>query len=78
MQFRQNIENGSCDLIFSEEELEVIKKHGKIHFSPEVLKHFGNTLMKIVADFNMHFNEDLKNKKSKDDMIVEGDDKFNK
>jgi|TARA_B100000900_G_C20363689_1_gene627402 hypothetical protein len=78
MQFRQSTEDGSCDIYFSEQELEVIKKHGKVHFSAEVLRHFGNTLMKIVADFNLHFSDELKKTESKEDMIVEGDDKFNK
>lgn len=78
MQFRQNTEDGSCDIHFTEQELKVIKEHGKIHFSAEVLKHFGNALMRMVADFNLHFNDELKNKQSKNETIVEGDDKFNK
>jgi hypothetical protein len=56
MKFKQ-YENGSCDIEFSKEEIEVLIKKGKIHLSDESLKHFGNNLMKMVSDWNIKFNE---------------------
>jgi hypothetical protein len=60
MIFKQ-YENGSCDIIFSFKEKLIILRKGKIHLSDEALRHFGNTLVKMVADWNMKFNEDIKN-----------------
>ena len=51
MQFIQNRKDGSCDIIFSEEEVKIIKKNKKLHLSALTLKHFGNVLMKIVKIF---------------------------
>jgi hypothetical protein len=59
MKFNQH-ENGSCDIEFSLKERIVILRKGKIHMSPEFLKHFGNVLVKIVSDWNINFNEDIK------------------
>tara|TARA_R110000751_G_scaffold177176_1_gene283477 strand:+ start:3276 stop:3512 length:237 start_codon:yes stop_codon:yes gene_type:complete len=75
MQFRQDTKDGSCDIIFSKEEIEIIKKNGKLHLSALTLKHFGNTLMKIVIDFNNYFNEDIKNSTTYSNTVVEGQEK---
>lgn len=56
MKFIQDNKNGSCDLVFSENEIEIIKAKGKLHFPEETLRHFGNTLIKIVADWNENFS----------------------
>ena len=58
MKFKQ-YENGSCDIEFSKEEIEILNKEGKIHLSDESLRHFGNNLVKMVADWNMKFNEKI-------------------
>jgi hypothetical protein len=58
MKFKQ-YENGSCDIEFSKEEIEILIKKGKIHLSDESLKHFGNNLIKIVSDWNIKFNEKI-------------------
>ena len=62
MKFIQDNSNGSCDLIFDKEEIEIINKHKKICFTAESLNQFGNILMKIVVDWNINFNEDLQKK----------------
>jgi hypothetical protein len=60
MNFKQ-YKNGSCDIEFSLKERWIILKKGKIHLSDENLKHFGNSLVKMVADWHLNFNEDTKN-----------------
>lgn len=61
MKFYQK-KNGDCDLIFNDEEIEIIKNKKKLSFTAEGLRHFGNNLVKIVADWNLKFNKDLKKK----------------
>ena len=70
MKFIQNLKTGSCDLIFSKEEIKTLNKNKKLHFTPESLKHFGNCLMKMVAHWNLSFQEDLKNKLTDDDSSI--------
>tara|TARA_R100000458_G_C8225915_1_gene208967 strand:- start:838 stop:1059 length:222 start_codon:yes stop_codon:yes gene_type:complete len=60
MEFKQNKEDGSCEIIFSEKEKKIINDKGKLFLSAVFLKHFGNNLIKIVADWNLNFNEDVK------------------
>jgi hypothetical protein len=60
MIFKQ-YKNGSCDIEFSFKEKLIILRKGKIHLSDEALRHFGNTLVKMVADWNLKFNDDIKN-----------------
>lgn len=71
MKFKQ-YKNGSCDIEFSFKERWIILKKGKIHLSDEMLKHFGNNLVKMVADWNLKFNEELKNKITFTDTKIEG------
>jgi hypothetical protein len=71
MDFNQK-EDGSCDIEFSKEELEIIAKHKKIFLSAEGLRHFGNDLVKIVADWNIHFSEDVKKIQSNEETIIKG------
>jgi hypothetical protein len=61
MIFKQ-YKNGSCDIEFSLKERWIVLKKGKIHLSDEALRHFGNHLVKMVSEWNMNFNEDIKNK----------------
>ena len=63
MIFKQ-YENGSCDILFSKEEAKVISKKHCIHLSDEALRHFGNNLVRIVADWQSKFNDQVKNKKT--------------
>jgi hypothetical protein len=53
--------DGSCEIIFDENEKEVIFKKGKIFLTAEGLRHFGNELMRAVAMWNLSFNEKVKN-----------------
>jgi hypothetical protein len=60
MKFKQ-YENGSCDIEFSKEEVKVIFEKHCIHLSDEALKHFGNHLVHIVAEWQIKFKEEVKN-----------------
>lgn len=60
MKFKQ-YDNGSCDIEFSWKERLTLFKKGKLHLSDENLKHFGNTLVKMVMDWQIKFNEKTKN-----------------
>ena len=65
-------EDGSCNIEFSEEGLKIIAKHKKIFIPAEGLRHFGNALVKMVADWNIHFNEDVKELLTDHKTVVEG------
>jgi len=60
MKFNQ-FENGSCDIEFSLKERWIILKKGKIHLTDKMFKHFGNTLVKMVVDWQIKFDDDVKN-----------------
>jgi len=63
MKFKQ-YENGSCDIEFSKEEIEILNEKGKLHLSDENLRHFGNNLVKMVMDWQLKFKEDIANKRT--------------
>ena len=71
MKFKQ-YDNGSCDIEFSLKERWLILKKGKIHLSDEMLKHFGNNLVKMVMDWQLKFKEDIANKTTFTDTKIEG------
>jgi len=71
MKFKQ-YENGSCDIEFSLKERWIILKKGKIHLTDEALRHFGNKLVQMVAEWNFKFNEELKNKQTFNNSKIEG------
>ena len=71
MKFKQ-YDNGSCDIEFSLKERWIILKKGKIHLSDELLKHFGNNLVKMVMDWQIKFNEEIANKQTYTDTKIKG------
>jgi len=60
MKFKQ-FEDGSCDIEFSWKERFTLFIKGKLTFSDIMLRHFGNNLVKIVSDWNLKFNDKIKN-----------------
>jgi hypothetical protein len=71
MKFKQ-YENGSCDIEFSWKERILLFKNGKLHLSDENLRHFGNNLVKIVADWQVKFNKEIANIQTTGDTKIEG------
>lgn len=59
MIFKQH-EDGSCDIIFADEEVKCINKQRKLHLSDEAIRHFGNHLLHIIAQWQMKFSEKTK------------------
>jgi hypothetical protein len=57
MNFKQ-YEDGSCDIEFSKEEIKIINDKNKLHLSDEMLRHLGNKLVGIVADWNSKFKKE--------------------
>jgi hypothetical protein len=70
MIFKQ-YEDGSCDIEFSWKERLILFRKGKLHFSDENLRHFGNGLVKMVADWQLKFNKDIANKTTYEDTKIE-------
>jgi hypothetical protein len=70
MKFKQ-YENGSCDIEFSWKERFILFRKGKLHLSDEYLRHFGNNLVKIVADWQIKFKEDIANKQTTEESEIE-------
>ena len=71
MKFKQ-YKDGSCDIEFSWKERFTLFTKGKLHFSDEGLKHFGNNLVRMVMDWQYRFNKDVANKQTFDDTKIEG------
>tara|TARA_S200002703_G_C3744108_1_gene228907 strand:- start:346 stop:564 length:219 start_codon:yes stop_codon:yes gene_type:complete len=59
MKFIQHKDN-SLDIIFEEDEIKIINDKKKLHLPAITLKHFGNVLSKIVFDWNLRFNDEIK------------------
>jgi len=74
MIFKQNKTDGSCEILFSDEEKKIINDKQKIFLDAESLRHFGNVLIKMVADWNINFNDELKSRITVGNEIVEGKD----
>ena len=77
MKFKQH-ENGSCDIEFSKEEVKIIFKKKSIHLSEESLRHFGNTLVKIVSEWQFKFSEEVRNKLTAEDTEIVTNSKVEK
>jgi hypothetical protein len=71
MKFKQ-YDDGSCDIEFSWRERWILFRKGKLHLSDEYLRHFGNTLIKMVADWNSKFNDKVKKKFTFEHTEIEG------
>ena len=59
MEIRQK-EDGSGDIVFTEEEIKIINDNKKIYLSAESLRHFTNRLIKLVADLQFKFKDEIK------------------
>jgi hypothetical protein len=71
MKFKQ-YKDGSCDIEFSWKERLILFRKGKLHLSDEALKHFGNTLVGIIMDWQLNFKEEIKNKTTHNNTKIEG------
>lgn len=68
MKIIQNNKDGSAEIVFSDKEIEIIKKKKKLFFEPEAMKHFVNNLVHVATQFNIHL------KKHEDQQSFGGDE----
>jgi hypothetical protein len=64
--------DGSCDLCFTEDEINILSKYKKLHLSPEFVRHFSNTLFKIAADLTLNLDEKTQKLQSEVKMEITG------
>ena len=68
-------EDGSGEIVFTDQEIEIIKKNKKLILTSTGLRHFSNNLMNIIAMWHVGLNEEDKNLKTLSGK-VEIDDKI--
>ena len=68
MKFIQK-KDGSCDIVFSNEEIGVLNKYKKLQLSKESTKHFINNLSNIIFALNENLDEKTKNLMSYDSTV---------
>ena len=71
MKFKQH-NDGSCDIEFSWKERLTLFRKGKLHLSSEGFKHFGNTLVGMVVNWQLKFDEKIQNKLTLPNDKIEG------
>jgi len=72
MRFIQNADDGSCRIIFSEQEKKIINEKGEFTLDAMALRHFSNNLMRIVHEFYKLFPEEVKKAQTFEDSDCEG------
>lgn len=72
MKFVQH-NDGSLDIKFSWRERFILFTKGKLHLSDEGLRHFGNNLMRMIIEWQMYFNDDIKKLNTHENSKVEGE-----
>jgi hypothetical protein len=73
MKFKQYLKDGSCDIEFSLKERLIILRKGKLHLPADTFRHFSNTLVRLVADWNVHFKEETKNLVTTEETPIDGE-----
>ena len=65
--------DGSCDIVFSWRERLILLRKGKLHLSQGSLKNFGNSLVRIIFEFQDKFDEKTSNLFSTDESNIKGE-----
>ena len=50
----------------------IINNKKKLHLPPETLKHFSNVFTRIIMDWNLNFNDDLKKLSTTESTEIKG------
>jgi hypothetical protein len=58
--------NGFVDIVFSDEEIQILSKTKKLILEPLAVRHFENNLMRVIAEMHANLPENLKNLVSHD------------
>lgn len=69
MKFDQK-EDGSCDIVFLDEEIKILNKFKKLQLSKESTKHFINNLSKALFHLNQGLDEETKKMESFDNIVT--------
>lgn len=72
MKFIQS-KDGSCDIFFDEQEIKIINDNKKLHLPAITLRHFGNIMSRMVMEWNVNFNDDVKKLMTDDSTEVKGE-----
>tara|TARA_R100000781_G_scaffold109364_1_gene74281 strand:+ start:255 stop:488 length:234 start_codon:yes stop_codon:yes gene_type:complete len=59
MRFKQ-FDDGSCDIEFSDAEIKMLNEKKKIFLDARSFRNFGNILIKMVAEWQTKFDNDVK------------------
>ena len=65
--------DGSCDLVFDDNEIKILNKYKKLHLSPEFTRHFSNTLFKIVHDLTVNLDDKTQQLQTTERMDIVGE-----
>jgi len=63
-------EDATGEIIFSDQEIEILNKHKKLELSQEFLKHFMNLFIKVFFDFTKKMDEEHKSLLSQGDQEI--------
>ena len=63
-------EDATGEIIFSDQEIEILNKHKKLELSQEFLKHFMNLFIKVFFDFTKKMDEEHKSLLSQEDQEI--------
>jgi len=72
MQFIQKKLDGSLRIKFSWRERFLLFFKGSLYLDSIGLRHFSNHLVKIISEWNLNFNEDVKNTLTTEEDSVQG------
>ena len=64
-------EDGSGEIVFTDQEIEIIKKNKKLIMSVEFLKHFINLFMSVFFEYQKKFNTKTRNMTTPIDQEIE-------
>lgn len=64
-------EDGSGEIVFTDQEIEIIKKNKKLILSVEFLKHFINLFMSVFFEYQKKFNTKTRNMTTPIDQEIE-------
>lgn len=64
MKFIQSKKDGSAEIVFSDEEIEILKKYKKLTFTPEGFKDFSTNLVGICSEFYLNFQKNVQDKQT--------------
>jgi len=73
MKFDQK-NDGSCDIVFTDEELAILSKYKKLHLPKESTKDFINNLAKVIFELLEKLDEKTKNLQSFDSNVTTKND----